>query len=227
MKPVQLFTPDFTSLATSAKIDGKLPVMHRDKLPETGKDRIAFQQVLEEDHSVFSIQTVVIPLGKSSELTSAELLHLYLGYVKKCTLGLIQTEESPDGIAFRLIGTYVAIIKFSPQLFAESNDTQKTTLCISGGLLVQPEERDRGQLDFMVESVANGIRATLKLSDYCPLILGSSQPSLWRKWLYRLTQAYLHKIVTIRFLAMVYRKFTGKKLTKDVVRIAVRQGIDT
>jgi hypothetical protein len=201
--------------------------MYRDKLPETVKDRIAFQQILEEDHSVFSIQSVVIPLGTSGELTSAGLLRLYLDYIKRCTLRLIQTEESPDGIAFRLIGTSAAIIKFAPQLFAESNDIQKTTLCISGGLLVQPEECDRGQLDFMVESVAGGIRATLKLSDYCPLILGSSQPSLWRKWLYRLTQAYLHKIVTVRFLAMVYRKITGKHLTKDVVRIAVRQGKDT
>jgi hypothetical protein len=214
-------------VATSAKIDGKLPGMYRDKLPETEKDRIAFQQILEEDHSVFSIQSVVIPLGKSSELTSAGLLRLYLDYIKQFTLGLIQTEESPDGIAFRLISTSVAIIKFSPQVFTESNDIQKTTLCISGGLLVQPEECDRGQIDFMVESAADGIRATLKLSDYCPLILGSSQPSLWRKWLYRLTQAYLHKIVTIRFLAMVYREITGKKLAKDVVRIAVRQGKDT
>jgi len=79
----------------------------------------------------------------------------------------------------------------------------------------------------MVEAVENGTRATLKLSDYCPLILGSSQPSIWRKWLYRLTQAYLHKIVTVRFLAMVYRKMTGKRLTKDLVKIAVRQGKDT
>ncbi len=196
------------------------------RVPETAKDRIAFQQVLEEDHSVFSIQTVVIPLDKSRELTSAELLRLYLDYIRHCTLGLIQTEESLDGIAFRLIGTSVAIMKFSPRIFSENVDTQKTTLCISGGLLVQPEECDRGQLDFMVEPVANGIRVTLKLSDYCPLILGSSKPSVWRKWLYRLTQAYLHKIVTIRFLAMVYRKITGKRITKDVVRIDVRQGKD-
>jgi len=212
---------------TVAEINAKLPNMQRDKIPETDKDRIAFQQILEEDHSVFSIQTVVIPSGKSGELTSVELLRLYLDYIKRCTLGLIQPEESPDGIAFRLIGTSASIIKFSPQLFAENGDIQKTTLCISGGLLVQPKECDRGQLDFMVESVATGIRATLKLSDYCPLILGSSHPSLWRKWLYRLTQAYLHKIVTIRFLAMVYRKNTGIRLTKDVVRIAVRQGKDT
>jgi len=201
--------------------------MYRDRIPETDPDKIAFQQILEEDHSVFSIQSVVIPFGDPDGLTSTGLLRLYLDYIKRCTFGLIQPEESHDGIAFRLAGTSAAIIKFSPQLLAESGGIQKTTLRISGGLLVQPEECDRGQLDFLVEAVTTGTRATLKLSDYCPLILGSNQPSLWRKWLYRLTQAYLHKIVTIRFLAMVYRKMTGKRLTQDVVRIAVRHGKDT
>ncbi|GFO57585.1 hypothetical protein GMSM_45920 [Geomonas sp. Red276] len=64
----------------------------------------------------------------------------------------------------------------------------------------------------------------MKLSDYCPLLLGSNKPSLWRKWLYRFTQAYIHKIVTVRFLAMVYRSTTGKGVRKGVVNIVVRQG---
>jgi len=201
--------------------------MNRDKLPETDKDKIAFQQILEADHSVFSIQTVVIPTDRSGELTADMLLQLYLEYIERFTFGLIRTEENPDGIEFLLNKTKLALIKFSPRLSAESGPIQKTTLRISGGLLVQPKECDRGQLDFMIETVADGTRATLKLSDFCPLLLGSSQPSIWRRWLYRLTQAYLHKIVTVRFLAMVYQKITGKRLTKDLVRIAVRQGKDT
>ncbi len=214
-------------LATSTKIDGKLPDMNRDKLPEIDKDRIAFQQVLEADHSVFSIQTVVIPTDKSSELSADMLLQLYFDFIERFTCGLIRPEENPDGIEFRLTGTKLALIKFSPRLSTASGPAGRTTLRISGGLLVQPKECDRGQLDFMVEAVADGTRATLKLSDYCPLILGSSQPSIWRRWLYRLTQAYLHKIVTVRFLAMVYQKNTGERLTKDLVRIAVRQGKNT
>jgi hypothetical protein len=214
-------------LATSAENDDKLPGMNRDKLPATDIDKIAFQQILEADHSVFSIQTVVIPTDKSSALTADTLLQLYFDYIERFTCGLIRTEENPEGIEFRLTGTTLALIKFAPRVSEESGPTQKTTLRISGGLLVQPEECDRGQLDFMIEAVASGTRATLKLSDYCPLILGSSQPSIWRRWLYRLTQAYLHKMVTVRFLAMVYRKITGTQLTKDLVRIAVRQGKDT
>jgi len=201
--------------------------MNKDKLPETDKDKIAFQQILEADHSVFSIQTVVIPPGRSGELTADLLFKFYCDYIERFTFGLIRTEESPDGSEFRLAGTTLALIKFAPRVSTESGTIQKTTLRIAGGLLVQPEECDRGQLDFMVEAVASGTRATLKLSDYCPLILGSRQPSIVRRWLYRLTQAYLHKIVTVRFLAMVYRKITGQRLTKDLVRIAVRQGKDT
>ena len=200
--------------------------MSRDKFPETDKERIAFQQILEADHSVFSIQTVIIPHGRQSELTADILLKFYCDYIERFTCGLIRIEENPEGIEFRLAGTTLALIKFAPRVAEEAGSIQKTTLRISGGLLVQPEECDRGQLDFIIEAVASGTRATLKLSDYCPLILGSSQPSIARRWLYRLTQAYLHKIVTVRFLAMVYRKITGKRLTKNAIRIAVRQGKD-
>lgn len=201
--------------------------MDIDRLPDTGTDRIACQQILEEDHSVFSIQTVVIPHGEYPLFTSAELLRLYLSYIQSFTLGLIRPEETREGVHFRLAGTGLAIIEFSPPLTEKYAAGEKTTLCICGGLLVQPKECDRGQLDFIVQTIAAGTRATLKLADFCPLILGSSRPSLWRKWLYRLTQAYMHKIVTIRFLAMVYHKITGRRLRKNVVSIAVRHGKDT
>ena len=218
---------EFTSIATSAGIDGKLQVMSPDKLPEIDNDRIACQQILAEDHSVFSIQWLVIPQGITAELTSDRLLRLYLDYIERFTLGLIRSVTAEEGVEFRLGGSSLAIIKFSPPISEKTADGEKSTLRISGGLLVQPKECARGQLDFMIESLDAGSRVTLKLSDYCPLILGSSRPSLWRKWLYRLTQAYLHKTVTIRFLAMVYRQATGNRLKKDVVRIAVRKGKET
>lgn len=201
--------------------------MRRDNLPDIDSNKIAFQQILEEDHSVFSLQMVVIPRGKHPEITSAELLRLYLAYIKRFTLGLIRPDETPEGIQFRLAGTERAIIQFSPPLTEKYGENQKTTICICGGILVQPKECDRGQLDFIIEAVPSGTRVILKLSDFCPLLLGNSRPSCWRKWLYRLTQAYLHKIVTIRFIAMVYRKITGSRLSREVISIAVRQGHNT
>lgn len=201
--------------------------MKRDNLPDIDSNKIAFQQILEEDHSVFSLQMVVIPPGEYPQITSAELLRLYLAYIKRFTLGLIRPEETPEGIQFRLAGTERAIIQFSQPLTEKYGESQKTTIRICGGILVQPKECDRGQLDFMIEAVPAGTRVTLKLSDYCPLLLGNSRPSCWRKWFYRLTQAYLHKIVTIRFIAMVYRKITGSRLSREVISIAVRQGKNT
>lgn len=201
--------------------------MRQHELPETDYDKIACQQILEEDHSVFSIQTVVIPRSQTTELTADRLLQLYLVYIERFTLGLIRSVSCANGIEFRLSATQLAIITFSPPASEKIGTLEKTTLRISGGFLVQPKECNRGQFDFMIEAIGSGSRVTLKLSDFCPLLLGSSQPSLWRKWLYRLTQAYIHKIVTIRFLAMVYRKITGEKVQKGVVKLAVRHGINT
>ncbi len=201
--------------------------MHPDRLPEIDQDRVACQQVLEEDHSVFSIQWLVIPPGFHCELSSEGLLQLYHEYIEHCTLGIIRSVERDSGVEFRLLGSSVAILRFSPALTVKTASGEKTTLRISGGFLVQPKQCDKGQFEFFVETVASGTRLTLKLSDYCPLLLGSSQPSIWRKWLYRLTQAYLHKIVTLHFLAIVYRKVTGEKLKSGTIRIAVRKGAET
>lgn len=201
--------------------------MRHHELPETDYDKIACQQILEEDHSVFSIQTVVIPHVETVELTSDRILQLYLEYIERFTLGLIKSITCAKGIEFRLALTRLAIITFSPPAKEKTGVLEKSTLRISGGFLVQPKECNRGQFDFMIEAVDSGSRVTVKLSDFCPLILGSSRPSLWRKWLYRLTQAYIHKIVTIRFLAMVYRKITGEKVQMGVVRLFVRKGINT
>jgi len=201
--------------------------MKPDRLPEIEIGRVACQQILEEDHSIFSIQWVILPPGSDHKLTSEKLLKHYLDYIVRFTLGIIRTVGSDKGLEFRLAGSSIAIISFSPPRLEKTAEGENTTLRISGGLLVQPKECDRGKLEFIVESVESGCRVVLKLSDFCPLLLGSRQPSLWRKWLYRFTQAYLHKTVTIRFLAVVYRNITGEKLKKGVVRIALRKGEET
>jgi hypothetical protein len=200
--------------------------MHPDRLPETDNYRVACQQILEEDHSVFSIQWVILPPGNDHGLTSEKLLRLYLEYIERFTLGIIRAIENDNGIELRLARSSIPVIRFSPPLLEKTTKGEKISLRISGGLLVQPEEYDRGQLEFFVESVEPGCRVALMLSGFCPLLLGSRQPSLWRKWLYRLTQAYIHKVVTVRFLAKVYHNITRKRMLKGTVRIAVREGMD-
>lgn len=201
--------------------------MSPDKLPDVEAEIIACQQILEEDHSVFSIQWVVIPPENHHALSSAELLDLYLRYIEKCTVNIIRPLRTADGVEFRLMKTSRALIKFNQPEHVETGDGERTILNISGGFLVQQKQCDRGQLEFIIEKTAAGTSVTLKLSDYCPLLLGGDQPSLLRKWLYRFTQAYIHKIVTVRFLAMVYRSVTGKPVRKGLVNIVVRKGIAT
>jgi hypothetical protein len=77
---------------------------------------------------------------------------------------------------------------------------------------------------FIVESVPEGVKVSLQLSDYCPLILGSSSPSNVRCWLYRLTQAAIHRQVTIRFLMLLYRDLAGSSAPVRIVKVQVREG---
>lgn len=201
--------------------------MNQDRLPDIDNGRVAYQQILEKDHSVYSIQWLIIPDRAPQVLTSMELLQLYLGFVERFTLGLVRPLEYKSGISFRLFTTRIALISFDSPVTEQKGSGEKTILPIAGGLLTQPQERSRGQLGFFVEAVPKGSRLTLRLAGYYPLLLGSYRPSPVRKLLYRLTQAYLHKIVTLRFLAMVYRQATGRKLQKGAVRIEVRKGMIT
>jgi hypothetical protein len=161
--------------------------MNEDCVPDTVSERIACQQILAEDHSVYSVQRLVLPGDVGSSLTSADLLRLYFEYVERFTLGLTRVQISLSGVELRLAG--LGLILFSPPGQESDAGTEKTVLRIAGGLLVQPQECDRGQLEFRVEKVPGGTRLTLQLADYCPLLLGSGRPSLLRKWLYRMTQA--------------------------------------
>jgi len=188
---------------------------------------VACQQVLEEDYSVFSVQWAVFPADHAQEITTDRLLHLYLAYIRSFTLSLVRPMMTASGIEFRLFTSKIPLLRFSPPVNSTTPNGTRATLRIAGGVLVQPKQCDRGELDFMVEQAGDGVKLTLQLSDYCPLLLGSPQPSVWRKWLYRLTQAYIHKVVTVRFLSRIYRKIEGQTPTVKVVKVSLRHGEDT
>ncbi|NVO00092.1 MAG: hypothetical protein HXX17_12255 [Geobacteraceae bacterium] len=188
---------------------------------------MAYQQVLAEDRSVFSIQWITIPHEHSTGLTSEKLLSDYLSYIEKVTLRLIKTRMNAEGVTMRLSPAGPDLISLAHPVTVRSENGTRTTLRICGGFLVQPGECNVGQLDFLTESVPSGTRVALRLADYCPLLLGSRKPSLFRRWLYRLTQALIHKVVAVRFLAMIYRTSTGKGLKKGAVKVAIRSGDPT
>lgn len=198
--------------------------MNVDHQLDNAAEILACQQILVADQSVFSVQRLLLPDGCGGRITSAELLGYYLAYVERFTLGLIRAVTREGGIDFRLGRRGPALIRFAPPQATGAGGNEATVLQICGGILVQPQECLRGELEFRVEQTGAGCRLTLQLADFCPLLLGSSKPSRLRKLLYRLTQAYIHKVVTVRFLRLVYRQLTGRQLPGRAVAIEVRRG---
>lgn len=194
-------------------------------MPRSHDLEIACQQVLVEDSSVFSIQWSTFPAAITGGLTPRHLLDRYLAYIRRATLTIIRPDESATGIEFRLIGSRLSLISFQPAIIENADDSRGYALLrICGGLLVQPRQCDRGELRFGMETGPEGVRVSLQLSDFCPLILGGSSPSVVRRWLYRLTQAAIHRLVTIRFLMLLYRELAGRKADVRVVNAGVRAG---
>jgi hypothetical protein len=182
--------------------------------------KIACQQVLQEDNSVFSIQWTDLPPDLSAGLTPARVLQLYLLAIKRMTGGLIQPVETVEGVSFCLFGQ-LSLLCFLPPVPEKTG----VALRICGGLLVQKAQCDRGELLVQCEALPEGsTRVTLRLSDYCPLLLGSQRPSVLRRWLYRLTQAALHRLVTVRFLSLLYRQLGGVARTVETVQVKVLAG---
>jgi hypothetical protein len=184
------------------------------------QQEIACQQVLVDDASVFSLQWSIFPAAVTEGLSPENLLERYIDYMRECTLSIIRPMVLETGIEFRLLSTKWSLISFLPP----HSDENSTTLRICGGVLVQPRQCDRGEFRFGLEPVPGGVRVSLRLSEFCPLILGSPTPSPVRFWLYRLTQATIHRLVTVRFLVMLYKELSGSIAEVRVVNISVCDG---
>lgn len=189
-----------------------------------GEQEIACQQVLMEDSSVFSVQWTTVPKHLASGVTPDFLLDRYLAYIRRFTVSLIRPRVMADGVEFRLLGFPVSLISMTAPVRRKEAGGASLSLAICGGVLVQADQCDRGDLAFLVEEADGGVRLTLRLADFCPLLLGSASPSRVRKFVYRFTQAYIHKVVTVRFLARIYRELTGGAACVRVVPVRVRRG---
>ncbi|MDD2898653.1 MAG: hypothetical protein PHI31_08045 [Desulfuromonadaceae bacterium] len=187
--------------------------------PETIQE-IACQQVMVDDASIYSIQWTDLPDPIADSLSAATLLSRYLGYIHSCTQALIRPTTLESGIEFRLLWTRLSLISFLPPEFIDSS----ATLHICGGFLVQPRKSDHGKLRFGIEHLNGYVRATLQLTDYYPMILGGHSPSPIRFWLYRYTQAALHRLVTVRFMSLLYGELAGFPAAVRIVNVFVRAG---
>lgn len=180
-----------------------------------------------DDSSVFSIQWSDIPDKFAAGLTPATVLESYLKDVRRMTAGLITPLQTKEGLGFLLLSRLPLLTFLTPE-FSISEEGDSVTMRICGGILVQRDQCHRGEMLLATRRLPEGFtRVTIRLSDYCPLLLGSQRPSLLRRWLYRLTQAYIHKTVTVRFLARLYRKLGGRVTSVRTVHVDVREGRKT
>jgi hypothetical protein len=188
--------------------------------------KIACQQVITDEGSVFSIQWTVLPQRHAAKLTPCFLLERYQDYLRHVTLFLVRPLQTGEGLEFRFLSTKVALLTFAAPTFSSEQGINAGTLRICAGHFVQAACCNRGKFSFIAESVSDGVKISVQLSEYYPRLLGSHTPSLFRKWLYRLTQAWVHKVVTVRFLANLYRELEDEGACFRVVKVFVRKGED-
>jgi len=173
--------------------------------------KIASSDFIREDHSVFSRQWIELPHADLPLLTPAFLVESYLCYLRKSTLSIIRPVRSGGKTIFALFGSFLPLLIFSGPEFSEDDHAQSAILRINGGLLVQRNECGKGMLSFKIEVVGEGVKVAVEVSDYCPLLLGRAKPSKLRKWLYRCTQALLHRKITSRFLYYLHSQLESGK----------------
>lgn len=187
---------------------------------------ISCQQILLPDASVYSVQWIDLPASAARQATPAFLLAHYFEVVRRLTLGVVSPVMTAEGVQFRVAGTRLALLAFSAARFETTGPAGAVHLGISGGFLVQPGECDCGMFSLLAATGEGGVRVTVRLSDYCPLLLGSRTPSRFRRLCYGSTQSFFHKVVTVRYLASLYRELTGVKPHVAVKKVQVRQGTD-
>jgi hypothetical protein len=185
---------------------------------------VACQQVLLADGSVFSIQWIDLPERAGRRVTPTFLLQRYLGFLSRFTWTLVRPVSNQSGIAFRIAGTTLPLLRFLPPKYRDLPNGHAVDLDIEDGLLVQPGARRQGRFSLISERTNEGVRITVELSGYFPLLLGGSSPPGWRRCLYRLTQSLVHKEVTARYLLRLHRELTGERFKLKLRKVAVREG---
>lgn len=174
--------------------------------------KIACREVISEDYSVFSRQWIKIPHTDKALLTPVFLVESYMAYIRKCTLSIVQPVQSRGKTAFTLFGSSLPLLLFSGPVFSGNDRSQTAALRIEGGLLMQRNECGKGMFSFIIEVVEEGVQVAVQVQDYCPLLLGGRKPSKVRKWVYRFTQALIHKIIISRFLCHLRHQLETVKL---------------
>jgi hypothetical protein len=194
------------------------------QMPKKEEVEIRYQQILQPDGSVFSAQSLSFPSSCRDAVTTEAMLDSYLIHVRRTTHSLVRPVADGSGIRFTLFGLPVALLRFAPPQRIAGAGREELRLQITGGVLVQREESHSGTFSFIISRVAGGVQVAVELADYCPMLLGSRHPSIFRRVLYQLTQARIHMSTGVKYLSTLYRDVTGHEAIPRKVKVSLRPG---
>ncbi|MBJ6723301.1 hypothetical protein [Geomesophilobacter sediminis] len=186
---------------------------------------VACQQVLLPDHSVHSVQWIDLPeVGELPIGCASFLLERYLNHIRKCTFGMVRPVQTASGVSFRLL--VIPLLSFEPPRFDVVNEGERVLLPICGGVLLRKGEAD-GSFSLAGWKLDAGVRIQAELTGYHPLLLGKVPPSALGRMFYRYTQGFIHRLVTVSYLAVVAGELIGKKVEARVREVPHQEGRKT
>lgn len=161
---------------------------------------------------VLSVQQLSFPAGHHISITPTFVLESYMKHVQRITLHLVQPRLCSGGLGFFILFTSIPLIRFSSP--RETGPTSLTLPIIGGALVVRGKQ---GEFAFKVERVENRPTIEIHLDRFHPAILGEGRSRL-RKFLYRYSQALIHRHVTVLFLQHLFHELEGKDSCINVRR---------
>lgn len=138
------------------------------------------------------------------------LARSYWRYLTRVSLGLIRVVYAPHSRTVVLLTSRLPLLRFRAPEYEAAGDGGSVTWRIERGLLVAREGRGKGYLRIAVRRLeqestaqAEGLAAlglVVEVRNFYPWLRGSGRFARFGAWLYRQTQARIHRRVTFGFL---------------------------
>jgi hypothetical protein len=194
------------------------------------------QNTSHEDGSVTSRQVadIYLPQSELDRIWSVEYLErlarTYWRFLTRVSLGLIRVAYTPNSRQIVLLARPLKLLTFQAPEYETEARMGRVTWRIERGLLVAPHGRGKGYLRIEVERREDwsdgpgGLqiaRVSSEVGNFYPLIRGWGWFAKIGQFIYRITQLFIHVIVTEAF----FRSLARLDLAPSVVG-AMRQRAD-
>src|SRR3954447_15675181 len=164
------------------------------------------------------VADVTLPQSELDRIWSAEYLErlarTYWRFLTRASLGLIRVLYTPDRREVVLLTRPFRLLTFNAPEYEAEATRGVVTWSIREGLLVAPHGRNKGYLRISVErredwsDGAGGLqiaRVTSEVGNFYPTIAGWGWFAKIGRFIYRITQLFIHAVVTEAFFRSLAR----------------------